>query len=97
MSRKIMCISFEVAPIVCSLADWAYLERNHRPSRVSTFSTSVHPAALGEWASNTSGWFVCSPRMRSAHKTPVVCCHLLDQADRLGCEPRLSRVRLACV
>ena len=35
-----------------------------------------------------------SPRMRSAHKTPVVCCHLLHQSDRLGRKPRLSRMRL---
>ncbi len=27
----------------------------------------------------------------------VVCCHLLDQADRLGRKPRLSRVRLRFV
>ena len=29
--------------------------------------------------------------MRSAPKTPVVCCHLPDQRDCLGREPRLSR------
>ena len=35
-----------------------------------------------------------SLRMRSAPKTAVGSCHLLDQVDRLGREPRLSRVRL---
>lgn len=32
--------------------------------------------------------------MRSAHKTPVLCCHLLNQGDRLGRKPWLSRARL---
>jgi hypothetical protein len=33
---------------------------------------------------------LCSPQL-------VVCCHLLDQADRLGRESRLSRMRLGYV
>ena len=35
-----------------------------------------------------------SPRMRSAQKTPIVPCHLLDQCDRLWRELRLSRISL---
>ena len=35
--------------------------------------------------------------MRSAPKTPVACCYLLDQADRFGREPRLARTRLRFV
>src|SRR5260370_15111220 len=38
-----------------------------------------------------------SPRIRSAQKTSIVCCHLFDQVDGLKREPRLSRVRLGFV
>jgi len=33
-----------------------------------------------------------SPRIRSAPKTAIVCCHFFDQVNRLGREPRLSRM-----
>jgi hypothetical protein len=35
--------------------------------------------------------------MRSAPPESVACCYLLDQADRFGREPRLSRPRLRFV
>jgi len=38
-----------------------------------------------------------SPRIRSAPKTSIVCCHLLDQVDGLKRRPRLSQVRIGFV
>jgi hypothetical protein len=38
-----------------------------------------------------------SPRMRSAPKTAILACHLLDQCNRLWRELRLSRISLRLV